>query len=298
MLALVSATVQIVLVALLLLYLVRRDSRSWLCWTAAGIGAAVFAAEVWVAPPRFGDYEIFLESGREVLAGRDPYAHGLALNTPQAMAVFAAAAWLPPWLAHAGMLGVFLLAPAALTWLGVAAVRPAESRLPVPPHILALLSAILALSFSYRYGMDLGQLGVITALGLLAAVAFRRVPWLAGTGLFVGSLKIATMLPFMFLFLRRADRWIWAVLIVLGLAATLAANPPGTLIERCRSCLALIDRQSHPGGHNDVSAANSSALWKLSPSSVLSIAWDFGVRWRPPSALSVYYCSAEGSCMP
>lgn len=258
----IHAITQLVLVALLIVNIFRRTSSVWICWVAAAVGMTVFIMGVASVPPRFNDYEIFLDAGKDVISGQDPYVKGMALNTPQGMAVFAALAWLPTQLAYHAMLAFFLVGPFALTWLGAAAVRTPGRRTELPASTLALISAVLALSFSYRYGMELGQLGVVCALGLLAAVALRqtRHAWLGGVGLYIGSIKIATMLPFLFLFLRRVDRRIWAAFLALGLSATLAANPPAALLERSRNCLALIEQQSRPGGHNDVSAANSSSV--------------------------------------
>jgi hypothetical protein len=256
------ALAQLTVVLVLVVYLWRGRCLRAVGWGATAVGFAAFLAGALAQAPEFVDYDIFMAAGRDVLAGRDPYLHGMALNTPQATGLFAGAAALPPDVPRVAMRASFLVGSVVLVWFGAAAVRPPDRPLAVPPHVLGVIAAALALSFSYRYGMELGQLGMLTAAGLLGAVAARRSgrPVLAGVGLFVGSIKIATTAPFLLLFRARRDVRAWLAFVALALASTLLTVPPGEVVERCRNCLALIEREAQPGGANDVTRGNSSAV--------------------------------------
>jgi hypothetical protein len=104
-------------------------------------------------------------------------------------------------------------------------------------------------------GFYLGQLSVFVAVMLLAALVFQgqgRPIW-AGVCLFLATVKFVTMIPFLLLFLRRADRWTWAVLItsVLGSCAL-----TGRIIESPARMATLAQRAKDlaaPGKVNDYS---------------------------------------------
>src|SRR5262249_1566852 len=144
---------------------------------------------------------------------------------PTAPAVFAVFALLPFEASFAAWTVANALACLALVpfaqhtlatqelWVG-GAPRPAPWRL--PPLALVALAAVLFISDSSTTTLYLGQLGVLATVLLLAALAAqargRRV-W-AGIWLALATIKIATMLPFLLLFLRKADVRTWATLAV------------------------------------------------------------------------------------
>ena len=82
--------------------------------------------------------------------------------------------------------------------------------------LVAIAGLAICLSFSEASlkGLYLGQLGVFTAVMLLLALVAQgqgRPIW-AGVCLFLATVKFVTVIPFLLLFLRRPDRWTWAVL--------------------------------------------------------------------------------------
>jgi hypothetical protein len=125
----------------------------------------------------------------------------------------------------------------------------------LPPWGIAGLAAALIISDAARTGLYLGQLGVLTALLLLAALdaQARRRPVLAGVWLSLATVKVATMLPFLLLFLRRGDARTWVSLIVtcaLLIAVTgHAAHLPDDLV----ALLHRIGTLASPGKVNDYS---------------------------------------------
>src|SRR5262249_27601299 len=97
-----------------------------------------------------------------------------------------------------GYLALVFLARRALQAQG----DPTAGRL--SPAAPAVCAATVALSFASRYGLILGQLPALVTVALLAALTAqgRGRPVQAGAWLVVAHLKIATMLPFLLLFLR------------------------------------------------------------------------------------------------
>src|SRR5205823_15109211 len=71
--------------------------------------------------------------------------------------------------------------------------------------LIAVLTAVVCLSRTTRYCLDLGQIGVFIALLLFLVVWAwgRQRSLVAGTGLALASIKTPSMLPFLLLFSPR-----------------------------------------------------------------------------------------------
>ena len=72
----------------------------------------------------------------------------------------------------------------------------------------------------------------------------------------VGTIKIATLLPFLLLFFRKADFRTWISLAVVALVLSVVCISPVELPARCQECLQNISVLGQPGRPNDYSYAN------------------------------------------
>ncbi len=262
-----GAELAVLLTTLLMLLRGRAPRWGWLAFLAGAIGLVVHAATY--DPKKGWDLRTFWEAGRAVRAGGDPYAVGgvvdpanptQPLNPPTALPLFAAfgtvsfSAAVVLWTA-ANALGCLALAPFAHRVLLAQGDSPGK---PLPPAALAVLTPAVALSHASRHGLDAGQLAVLATLALLAALYARASdrPLLAGALLAVSTVKAATLLPFLVLFLRRKDWPAWVALAAVSLGLCLLATPPARTAERCRACLANIDALKQPGHTNDYAFQN------------------------------------------
>jgi hypothetical protein len=117
------------------------------------------------------------------------------------------------------------------------------------------LSICLTFSDSSLMGFYLGQLSVFVAVMLFAALAAQgtgRPVW-AGVCLSLATVKVGTMLPFLLLFLRKADRWTWVTLIVLVLGFCSLTGRTHELPGRIATIADRIGEFSSPGRVNDYS---------------------------------------------
>lgn len=207
------------------------------------------------------DFKRFWWVGHDLGAGRDYYAiapggeRDLILNPPTALPLFRLWSLLPMrsaarlWtlLNAVGILALVPLAQAALR----AQIGPDAPRL--PRHSLSILTAAASLSCSQGMGLALGQVALLTALGLLAALwaRGRGRPLLAGVCLAVATIKVNTLLPFLLLFLRKRDRLTWLSLGVVTLGLCLATGGADELPRRCLRTIAVIQSTFEPGQVND-----------------------------------------------
>ena len=222
------------------------------------------------------DFRIFRNAGCDAWAGMDPFSkarsaeHELLVNPPTCLPLFVAFALLPfrTSLSVWTILNVVaILALPVLCWIVLRFqygntgsseyLEPTSSGAPI--EVLAGVAICLIFSEAAMKGFLLGQLSVFTAVMVLTAIAFqaRNRPVWAGICLFLATVKIATMLPFLLLFLRRADRWSWAVLATLVLAACLMTGKPGDLPARLAILNDRIARLAAPGNVNDYSYAGT-----------------------------------------
>ena len=268
-----SNYVKVLAAAVLIACLRRTPARPYqIRCVAAGV-AALLLHDVYVifAAQLTPDYHIFWKVGRDLWEGLDPYdpvrfATDPFLNPPTALPVFALFATLPyQWSLIIWTLLNILLCSA----LPVLASRTLDSqetsyasRSEAPsafgeilPSVLAALTLVLIVSDAFRYGLFAGQLGVVTALALLAALdrQGRGRPIAAGFWLGLATIKVSTMLPFLLLFLRKRDVWTWIALGLTCLMLCLLGGPPALLPGRISWTLQQIEALSSPGRVNDYS---------------------------------------------
>jgi hypothetical protein len=244
-----------------------------------GATLAVFLIHLYAAFQNdvFGfDFRIFRNAGCDIWAGLDPFSaarsaeHGLLVNPPTCIPLFATFA-LPPFrysLAIWTILNVVAsLAFPALCWsalrsqdgLGATNERLDSTPCRMPVETLVGIAICLIFSEASMKGFLLGQLSMFTAVMVLWALTCqaRNRPVLAGVCLFLATVKIATMLPFLLLFLRRADRWTWATLASLVIGACLMTGKPGELPDRLAILKGRIANLQAAGHVNDYSYAGT-----------------------------------------
>jgi hypothetical protein len=213
-----------------------------LAWVLTAAGLIAFVAEV--SHSDGADLYAFWLSGQNVWAGTNPYKPSdrlgvpIPLNPPTAFPLFAALALLPfrtcliVWTALNAVACLALVGLSARVVCGRAAPGASESGL--DPPSLGVLSSAVALSFAARYGIDLGQLAVLTAIALVGAVLARSEGrWFAAAVcLAVATVKVGTMLPFLLLFCSRGDRKTLVALAAISLTMVLAATPVAAVPRR------------------------------------------------------------------
>jgi hypothetical protein len=219
--------------------------------------------------PYFGlDYRFFWRAGGDVWAGADPYADGQFddhpfLNPPTALPLFALFASLPSSLGLTLWTVGNVLACLALVAWSQYALRVQEAlgdpdgqvAWALSPAAIAGLTAALLISDATYLNLILGQLSILAAVLLVAALAAqgRGRPVWAGVCLGLATVKIATLLPFLLLFLRKADRWAWAAFAAAVLGLCLISGPPSQLPARAATLLERIRQLEAPGAVNDYS---------------------------------------------
>jgi hypothetical protein len=247
--------------ALILLW--RRRVSPWLAWAALVAAVVALAVRLLVFVPEGWDLMVFWRSGRALWEGGDPYViAGLRtppLNPPTALPFFAFFALVPYDTALAGWTALNVLGCVALVPLTRAALRAQEDAgRPLPPGAVAALAAAVVFSDASRFGLGAGQFAVFTALVVFGALwaQGRGRPVLAGVLLALGTVKAATVLPFLLLFLRKRDLAAWVALTAASLGLCLLATAPADLLPRCRECLQNIADLSRPGRVNDYALDN------------------------------------------
>src|SRR5208337_4725686 len=129
----------------------------------------------------------------------------------------------------------------------------------LPLVAIAALAICLSFSEASLKGLYLGQLGVFTAVMLLLALVAQgqsRPIW-AGVCLFLATVKFVTMTPFLLLFLRRADRLSWVVLVALVLGSCALTGRIADLPGRLATLAQRAGELSAPGKVNDYSYAGT-----------------------------------------
>ena len=257
-----------------LVVLVRAQGRAFWLESLIAATAAIFLFHLYVVSHSdlFGfDFRIFWKAGCDVLKGMDPYAparfaeHAF-LNPPTALPLFALFACLPArtsltiWTVFnvASSLGLIALARSALIAqdrLGAAGDQQAPKLRGLGVPAIAGLAVCLAFSDASLKGLYLGQLNVFVAVMLLAALVAQGAgrPIWAGVCLSLATVKFVTMLPFLLLFLRRADRSTWAVLIFLVLGSCALTGRIVELPDRLATLAQRAGALSAPGQVNDYS---------------------------------------------
>ncbi len=238
----------------------------WVRWLAGFALVAFCLSVVQIAlnpPAGTFDFSAFCESGREVLAGRDPIdllqtSVLPPLNPPTAFPLFAAFALGPMnvtfalWVVISAAMTLTLI---PLTWRALSAddraMRVSAS------FVILILSSVVAISNATRACLGSGQLSIITAVACVLALhaQSRGRGILAGFWLAIATIKIGTMLPFLILFRRRSDLPAWASMIVMTAAICLTTGHAAETPARVARWLQGIGRMSAPGTANDFTYA-------------------------------------------
>jgi hypothetical protein len=251
---LLKATAFLLAVALIF----RANLRPALVWVIAATTALLVAGVLCLLFGGLGfDYRIFWDIGRGLWSGKDPYAaEHFVIYPPTALPVFAVLGLLP--------FEASFVAWTALNFLACAALVPFASRILAgetgagwrpPPVVLVGLSAALLVADAPVVTLYLGQLSIFEAVILLAALGAqsRGRPACAGALLALATIKVATMLPFLLLFLRKADRRTWLALIVTSFGLCLLSGRLGDLRGDMASLRERIKEVEAPGTVNDYS---------------------------------------------
>jgi Glycosyltransferase family 87 len=213
------------------------------------------------------DYRIFWTIGRGLWSGKDPYAADyFVIYPPTALPVFAALALLPfewsflVW-TILNLLACMALVPFAHSVLvsedrlGGLPTGESEVRWRLPGLVMVGLSAALLIADAPLVTFYLGQFSIIEAVLLLTALGAQargRPAW-AGALLALATIKVATMLPFLLLFLRKTDRWAWLSLLGTTLGLCLLSGRLGDLQGDVVSLRERIKEVGAPGTVNDYS---------------------------------------------
>jgi hypothetical protein len=268
-----SCFVKALAVAAVVVILLRTQVKTNLIRLAAVGAAALVLFDVYLifAAQLTPDYHIFWRIGRDLQEGLDPYdparfASGPFLNPPTALplfALFSRAPYVPSlvvWTLTNVLLGVALpsLAALALARQESLAVSHSPARgtwQALAPGAMAALSLTLVVSDAFSYGLFTGQLGLLTAVALLLALAAhgrgRRIA--AGLWLGLATIKVSTMLPFLVLFLRKRDLPSWITLALTCATLCLLGGSPSMLPSRVSWTLRQIEALGAPGQVNDYS---------------------------------------------
>jgi hypothetical protein len=218
------------------------------------------------------DYHIFWRAGRDIWSGLDPYAPARFstnpfLNPPTALPLFALFAILPfaPSFVIWALLNLLIcLALPAFSLRVLRAQGGRDSEIGherktsvdvLPTTQLVAMTAALAVSDAFIRGLYAGQLGLLTAFFLIAALGAqaRGRPIVAGVCLALATIKVVTMLPFLLLFHRRSDITTWLSLGCVCIGLCLATGRLEALPGRLSNMAQRIEALSAPGKVNDYS---------------------------------------------
>jgi hypothetical protein len=250
----------------LLLGLPLRTRRMRSCfWTVAALGMLSYAVTIirdeMSDDVRAYDLEYFWNSGNLMREGKSPYEQPNTMNPPSAFPLY----WLVSSFSfdEARFLWTMLLAIGAAT-LVVFARRilidagDEETRKLEWP-LIGVLTAVVCLSRSNRFGIELGQLALPITLCLFWAFLARLhgKTTQAGVGLAIASIKTPTLLPSLILFLRKREWKTWLVMGGVGLALVLSMCAPWNIPPRCQECLHNIAGTRERGKLDDYEIINS-----------------------------------------
>lgn len=221
-----------------------------------------------------GDHYAFYVSGRDALAGRNPYLErssqaekasikvandNVALNPPSALPLFMLLTLGPLHQSYLGFVVLNLLLTLILPVLAARALASPESAMgQTMRKNVPLFAAVLLVSWGVFLGVVVGQLYFVVAAGIIAALWAQRAdrPYLAGILLAFATIKPNTLMPFLLLFLRRSDWKTWLMLSATTLGLILIGTPPLEVIGRLRFLLERISTYGQPGRINDASFMN------------------------------------------
>ncbi len=142
----------------------------------------------------------------------------------------------------------------------------------ISPQMAALLTAPIILSQGTFFTIDEGQLSLLEALSVFIALEAqgRKRPAISAAGLAIATVKTATLIPFLFLFLRRSDRRVWFFLTIFMVGLLLATGRPTDVPKWISSCLSNIRAAESLGHMDDFSTANRLSVSVMGIDGVLS----------------------------
>ncbi len=234
-------------------------------WSVAALGMLSYAVTIvrdeMGDDSRAYDLEYFWQSGNLMREGKSPYEQPSTMNPPTAFPLY----WLVSTVTfdEARLLWAMLLALGATALIVFArrilidAGDENARRLEWP--LIGVLTAVVCLSRSNRFGIELGQLALPITLCLFWA--FRSLlhgaTTQAGIGLALASVKTPTLLPALILFLRKREWKTWLVMSGVGVALVLSMTAPWNIVPRCQECLHNIAGTREPGKIDDYEISNS-----------------------------------------
>ena len=259
-------------------------------WPVAILFGLVFAVHVVRSPQEDKywacDLRIYYKAGSLLWAHGDPYTvTGLKPPNDKIIAIPYPPTAFP-------LFAVFALAPqrtASLAWAGVNAmlllglglqarrVLDAQDRgqpAAVSPALAAVLRRrsycrVLPISSSTQARSRCSSSRAVRGPGSPGTNPRTR-PAIAGLGLAVATIKFATSLPFLLLFLRRSDHRIWLFFILFGAALTFTAVNPIDLPKKITAMQAAISVSREPGRVNDYSSLNAQSATMVGIDQALS----------------------------
>lgn len=203
------------------------------------------------------DFRVFYRAGVAFWAGQDPYQDPFFVNPPSSLPIFAAFA-LPQisagaalWsgLNLAGAIGLGQIARCVLRVGGDATPDASGHR-----EGTALMGAVV-LSVACVWGLDAGQLTFWTTFSVLGALLAQEYErhFLAGVLLACGTVKIATLLPFLLLFTQKKDRSSWVSFVLTTVLLCVLGSSLTSLPDYLRENLTNIRWSTQAGHINDYS---------------------------------------------
>jgi hypothetical protein len=249
--------------------------RSTWMWAVAALLALAFFVRTfcsfyYVSKPLFSDFSNFWTAGSYLLANKNPYdVKGFVPPFQELTTTHNPPTALP-------LAAILALAPkraSALAWaavniviclsLGLVARRVLVAQDGgkydvISAPMAALLTAPIIFSQGTFFAVDEGQLALLEAMSLFIALIAqgKKRPLVSAASLAIATIKTATCVPFLLLFLRRSDRRIWFFLAIFVVVLLLAAGHPTKLPEWLSSMLHSIKTSRAPGCPDDFSTAN------------------------------------------
>jgi hypothetical protein len=213
------------------------------------------------------DYFIFWQAGVDLWDGKDPYAAVEVLNPPPALPLFALMGTLSREVSLMAWTTVNIVFGSVLVWLTSAALRAQDNGAgwSLPVWAALVLTGVVADCPANRTCLYSGALSIFTTFAIVAALLFHGWARFSATPLYrigagaflaVGTIKVATLIPFLSLFHRKRDILAWASMALVCLALSLLFIPPMEMPDRCQKCLNNIGALAQPNRINDYSFSN------------------------------------------
>jgi hypothetical protein len=239
---------------------------SWVWAITATVAVALAARTIHssqVSDTSWGDFRNVWNAGAYVLDGKDPYRLFGFTYPPNSLPLFRLIALVPlraaivVWPA----INILIFASLGLVTRRLLVAQDQGRIVVVEPVTSALLAAAVSLSMALQLGIDTGNVASLVAFALLGALwaqPFESTgPVISAACLAIAAIKPQTMLPFMLLFLRRADRLTWVLLTLFLTVITLFwAGSPMDFFNRFYEMASVQALERGPGRILDYSILN------------------------------------------